>query len=172
MRLRFLGVLAVLPVVLGLGACGGNADDSGVASGGTATAGAPVSAAPSLDPRDAQLQFAQCMRQNGVNVPDPDPGQPFAVPAGADPAKVRAAQQKCQSILQAGGLGTGSNDPTAQDAMVKLAQCMRAHGVNVPDPKPGQGLKLQAQNVPEEKVKAAQSACQQFQPGSPSGGGK
>jgi len=174
MRLRALSALAVMTVLLGLAACGNTSNKNGVASAGSGAAAPAATASPSMDPRDAQLRFAQCMRENGIQVADPEPGKPFQVNGGADPAKLQAAQKKCGPILQAGGMGPNANDPAEQDAMVKFAQCMRAHGVDVPDPQAGQGLKLQAPNVSQEQAEAAQKACQQYLPGagSPSWGSR
>jgi hypothetical protein len=58
------------------------------------------------------LEFAKCMRKNGVSdFPDPDVsggGVTMQAPQGTDPnsPQFRSAQQKCQSILQ--GLGGGA----------------------------------------------------------------
>jgi hypothetical protein len=67
--------------------------------------------------QDAALKFAQCMRKNGVNVPDPNfsggGGGPGAGGGGLfggstidrnDP-KVQAAMQTCRSVFTAAGLG-------------------------------------------------------------------
>jgi formate-dependent nitrite reductase cytochrome c552 subunit len=170
MGIRSLSVLFVA-VLVSLSACGNKADDNGVATAGNGTATAAPSASASLDARDAQLRYAQCMRENGVNVADPDPGQPVRITGnGMDMTKLEAAQRKCQSILQAGGVNPTQNDAQAQDAMVKFAQCMREHGINVPDPKPGEGLKLQNPGGSEAQAQAAQQACQQFLPGAAQGG--
>ncbi|MGZ4381254.1 MAG: hypothetical protein ACXVZ3_07530 [Gaiellaceae bacterium] len=64
--------------------------------------------------QDAALKFAQCMRKNGVNVPDPD----FSGGGGGgglfggstidrnDP-KVQAAMQTCRSVFTSAGLTRG-----------------------------------------------------------------
>ena len=62
--------------------------------------------------QDAFAKFSSCMRQHGVDLPTPTPGQ--GPPAGAqinrnDP-KVQAAQKACQSKLPQrgpGGFGPG-----------------------------------------------------------------
>jgi hypothetical protein len=168
MRNRGMALIVVFPAVLGLVACGGKKDDDGVASaGGSAKASASPSATANV--RDAQLKFAQCMRENGVNVPDPAPGGKGGVrlqDTGADPAKVQAATKKCQPLLQAGGQIGTPNDPKAQDQLLKFARCMRAHGVKMKDPKPGSGGMLQGgQGGSPEKLQAAQKACQSLLPG-------
>lgn len=72
--------------------------------------------------RDAQVKFAQCMRKNGVDVPDPDfsgqgqggqggqGGRPGLFGAsGIDPndPKVRKAMTGCRSVFTDAGLGGG-----------------------------------------------------------------
>ncbi len=68
--------------------------------------------------QDAALKFAQCMRKNGVDVPDPDfsgsggpgggPGRGGLFGGGnIDPSdpKVQAAMQTCRSVFTDAGLG-------------------------------------------------------------------
>jgi hypothetical protein len=168
-------LFVALPLVFGLAACGGDSKDKGVASGGTsakpsgqAGANAPINPgnAP-INPQDAQLKFAQCMRENGVNVPDPVAGQPARIPnTGGDTAKLEAATKKCQPILQSGGGLINPNDPKIQDQLVKFAQCMRKNGVDMPDPNPADGGKMQIPSgASQDKLQAAQNACKQFLPG-------
>ena len=50
---------------------------------------------------------------------------------------------------------------------VKFAQCMREHGLNVPDPEPGKGPMLKfdkSSGVTQEQVEKAMEACQQYNP--------
>jgi hypothetical protein len=91
-----------------------------------------------------ELAFARCMRANGVpNFPDPSAGGGFSLRvsvAGASSSVFKAAQTKCDRLLPGGGLeGIGSGPaPSAQtvEHWVKVAQCMRRHGVpNFPDPR-------------------------------------
>jgi hypothetical protein len=175
MRIRSLAVLAVLPIVLGLSACGGDKSGNGVATAGGGDPAASASPGQSIDARDAQLRYAQCMRENGIDVPDPEPGKPVRITGNGDKTnydKLQAAQKKCQPILEQGGVAPDPNDPARQDANLKFAQCMREHGVNVPDPKPGEGLKIQAQDGDKAKIEAAQKECRQHLPGGGPGGGQ
>jgi hypothetical protein len=85
------------------------------------------------------------MRSNGIpNFPDPTPGGGlfFQRGAGIDPSSpaFKAAQAKCRKLLPGGGPpgpGTQTNpSPQALAQMVKVAQCMRRHGIsNFPDPR-------------------------------------
>jgi hypothetical protein len=51
--------------------------------------------------------------------------------------------------------------------MLAYARCMRQHGINIADPKPGEGINVDAgagANPNDPKFKAADRACQQYQP--------
>jgi hypothetical protein len=170
MRKRMMVLFFLSPMVFGLSACGGGAKDDGVASGGgTATSAAPAAPNAQVNPRDAQLKFAQCMRQNGVNMPDPQPGQPARIPdANGDQAKLEAATKKCQPLLQQGGGQINPSDPKFRDALVKFAKCMRQHGVDMPDP--GPDGRMQIPSGAQAKLQAAQQQCNQLLPGGGPGG--
>jgi len=46
---------------------------------------------------DKQRKWAQCMREHGVDIKDPQPGQAMGLPDGGDP-KVQAAGKACASV--------------------------------------------------------------------------
>ncbi|HEU5156507.1 MAG TPA: hypothetical protein VFU43_05885 [Streptosporangiaceae bacterium] len=169
MRIRKMALAVVVPAVFGLAACGGQGGDDGggvaSADGGTAAPSASASPSQSLDPRDAALKFAQCMRENGVDMPDPGANGRIQIRANpGNRAKVQAAMKKCQHFMQGGRLGN-PDDPQVRDRMLKFAQCMRQHGINVPDPKPGEGIQLRLDKGSQAKLRAAQEACRQYAPG-------
>jgi hypothetical protein len=165
-----------LGLALALAACGGSPDGDRVASlsGGQATAttnGAGKAAA--RDPQQAALDFAKCMREHGVDMPDPevdDQGR-IRVRVGAggagrrpDPKKLEAAQEACGSLMGGGGDGDRQLDPAERDAMVDFARCMREHGIDMPDPT-GDGLVLRrdGKGGPDpgsEEFQAAEKACE------------
>ncbi|WP_067824287.1 hypothetical protein [Actinomadura kijaniata] len=163
MRVRMLivGVVALASVA----ACGGKKDGDGVASAGGPGKGA--SASPSLKPEDARLKFAQCMRQNGVDMPDPSGERGVQIKSRkGDEGKTEAAMKKCQPILKAGGEMPDINDPKMHDQMVRFAQCMRQNGVDMPDPKPGEGMRLRMKRGDNPATaEKAQKACQHLAPG-------
>ena len=170
--IRKLAVIAVVPLVFGLAACGSGSDPgSGVASAQKGKSSTPTpSATSTLSPEDAMLKFAQCMRAHGVKVKDPKPNQPFAISSRHRPGEKNnpfdKAQKACGQYLQQGGNQGPKADPKALDQMIKYAQCMRAHGMNMPDPKPnGGGLTLMMPKGSAGKAKAAQKACQSLLPG-------
>jgi hypothetical protein len=151
---RMLTALALAAVAgLLLAACGGS-DSPQVANLGNTTAapeGEDDTSGEETDPQEAILAFTRCMRENGVDVPDPDfsgdggGGPRFrARPGGGDfdpnDPDFQAAQEKCRSHLE--GI-QGRFDPESreafQDAALEFAQCMRDQGIDVPDPDFSQG---------------------------------
>jgi hypothetical protein len=73
--------------------------------------------------------------------------------------------KKCQSYLQAGGKMPDMKDPKVRDQYVKFAQCMREHGVDMPDPGADGGLVFKTKPGSREKLDKARQACQSKLPG-------
>jgi hypothetical protein len=139
--LRF--ALALLAIAL-LAACtGASANPSGVASLGSQSPEPGSSAEPqaSIDPEEAALAFAQCMREHGVDMPDPQVGSngemSFSIgvgPGKGDRSQLQEAQEACQDLMP-GAFGEPREIPQEQrDAMLAFAQCMRDNGIDMPDP--------------------------------------
>ncbi|MGH2850651.1 MAG: hypothetical protein ACRDLP_08550 [Solirubrobacteraceae bacterium] len=111
----------------------------------TAGGGAASSNPPSQASLDSQaLAYSRCMRANGVPAfPDPKAGGGFEFQRSAelDPSSpvFIAAQAKCKTLSPLSGIAPGTQThPTSQALaqMVKVAECMRRHGVyNFPDPR-------------------------------------
>lgn len=140
-----------------LGACGSDpATGDDVASLGTEpTAGAGEESGPTttLDPQDAFVAYTECMREEGVDMPDPVVSGDGAVsggglvvqsePAGGDPSFDReddafaAADEQCRSYLD-DALGEIEVNPEQQaemrEQMLAFSECMRDHGLDYPDP--------------------------------------
>lgn len=142
---------ASLVVLALLAACGSGADaSSGLASlnGGQAATTTTTADASQADSEEAALEFAQCMRDNGVtDFPDPSFGAGGGgFIGGTDGAgsgidfqsdEVQAAFEACGEILEGAvfGGGGGDFDPTElQDNLLALAQCLRDQGLDVDDP--------------------------------------
>jgi hypothetical protein len=171
-------------LAIGLTACGSSSSTSGAtaASGGSNTSSSNTR-------YQARLNLAKCMRANGVNIPDPSPN---GGPAGGGGAILRTAQSSpnFQAAVKACAQYQRQVSPLAnlspaqraqfQQALVKFAQCMRAHNVNVPDPTAsaggGFGIFRQIPST-ERNSPAFQSAFQAcstslpFRPGGRPGGG-
>jgi hypothetical protein len=164
-----------LALALGAAACGGSPDGDGVATlgGDGANDQQTGSGSAKKDPQEAALEFARCMREHGVDMPDPEVdsqgrirvtvGNPGSKGNPPDPKKLEAAQQACGNLLGGGGEAPGELDPKAQDAMLAFARCMREHGIDMPDPT-GNGLVFnskrgQGPDPRSSRFKEAERAC-------------
>ena len=120
-----VGALAVVSCVVGLAACGSSAKSNP----GSGSKGAGVA-----------IKFADCMRAHGVpNFPDPSPGGGIQISSssGIDPRSpaFQEAQNACSKLMPGGGPVRGPVSASRRLEMVKLAQCMRKHGLtSFPDP--------------------------------------
>ncbi|NUU21371.1 MAG: hypothetical protein HOV68_07620 [Streptomycetaceae bacterium] len=159
--------------------CGGGSDDPGVATAngsGNPSAGAS-SKAPAKSDQDMMLEYAKCMRANGIpQFADPEVGDGagrMMLPDGVDPQKAKETSEKCKQYLPNGGENNRKpDDPKLVEQMKKFAECMRANGVpNFPDPSADGGAMIDQSQMgmtPDDpKFKAAQQACAQFQPNGP-----
>jgi hypothetical protein len=176
--IRPLAAAVLTTSALALAACGG--DDP---------AGASPSASRERQMRDAQLQFAKCMREHGIDMPDPTPGQRginLRVPKGTSPDKVDAADSACRKYLEKVKPPELSEEQQKEfrDAALANARCMREHGIDMPDPTfdssgratirirggqgPGKGGGLDPDSP---KFQAAQKACEKFLPKRPGADG-
>lgn len=191
MQTRSATLAAALAVLLlGLGAvasgCGStSSSDGGVAelddASTTSAEGETTSAnGEEQDPQEAALEWAACMREHGVDVPDPVvEGDRVTIRGGAgarrlddvDSERFEKAQEECGPPLGRGGRGpqlTPEQRQEMQDAMLEFAKCMREHGVDLPDPEfSGEGGRMlfrqRAQggiDPDSETFREAQEACQ------------
>jgi hypothetical protein len=107
-RPHLAALVGTLALTLALAACGGGGKSNGVASlSGSDKPTATTSANTSKDFKQAALAFARCMRQHGIDVPDPSPNGGVLIPNTANPndPKFKAAQQACQQNLPNAGKG-------------------------------------------------------------------
>ena len=125
--------------------------------------GSDAKASSSANAQDASVKFAQCMRQHGVNVDDPRPGDPGVrfTAKNMNQSQLDAAMRACRKYSPKGDLAP--NDPRARDQMLKMAQCLRRHGVQIADPQPGQGLRVQVKKD-DTKTQQAMEACRRLVP--------
>lgn len=110
--------------------------------------GSSTNASSSSGRAQAGLKMAQCMRANGVpSFPDPSSNGPTAIRGGGPNGTVtiggvsvtqstlQAAFRKCQKDLPKGPPISSAQIAKLRQGALKMAQCMRAHGVpNFPDP--------------------------------------
>jgi len=125
--------------------------------------------APSTDARQQAVQYAQCMRDNGVpDFPDPGPDGRFRERSHEqqDDPTFRAATEKCVALAP-GGEHEDFGDPVFVEQMRAYAQCMRDNGVpNFPDPDADgrlRGAGHEQRNDP--KYQAAMDKCRAKLPG-------
>jgi hypothetical protein len=130
-----------------LAACGGGGDSSSkVASLGTVPGATTETTVSTADTQEQWGQFAQCMRDNGVDMQDPTfdadgnvQGGGFGPDSGIDPRDeaTRTALTQCQGLMPAGGFGGGNGaqfDRTAiQDSFNNFTACLRDQGLDVDD---------------------------------------
>lgn len=168
MRKTTLATAALAAAVLMTGSlitgCGADAPDTQVASGsGTQPTAQSSSASPSLSRDDMAIKFTQCLRENGLDVPDPEPGKgplfKFDANSGVSQEQVQKAMEACQ---QYNPQGEGGTNPQQEENGRKYAECMRKNGVEkFPDPKPGQrGVMIGPEVGEDPDFKKAQDACQ------------
>ncbi|MDQ2630879.1 MAG: hypothetical protein M3Y75_07885 [Actinomycetota bacterium] len=138
---------------------------------------------------EAGLEFAECMREHGVEVEDPQPGQAGVIigkvekkagEGGSEPLSDPAtdeAMEACGEIMEdaAPELSAEEEEEHREQALA-FAQCMREHGVEMPDPEfsadgkmtqriGGPGAEGPAPDSPA--FEAAQAACQEAAPEPP-----
>jgi hypothetical protein len=163
MRARTSTLAAILAVaLLGLAlvasGCGSSSSEDGVAAlDGSASEDTPAPAAnddddqegtTEADRQEAALEWAKCMREHGIDVPDPEfddqgRGTIRVGGPGLDPnsEKLRKAQEECGTPFGRGGPPALSEEErqALQETMLEFAKCMREHGVDMPDPELGEG---------------------------------
>lgn len=189
--------LAVTAAVL-LAACGGGSSSKGVASlSGNSSSQAAGSSqqqgTSAADFRKQMLAYAQCMRDNGVDFPDPtfdSNGRPTfnrANGQGFDQLrnspnfdKARTACESKRPNFAGQFQRTPAEMAQLRKNLLKYAACMRSKGVNFPDPtfdstgRPqfgqGTGPDFRDQNRNDPQFQAAAQACRQ-QVGGQNGGG-
>jgi len=185
-RVSALVVLAVLGVTA-LGACGGGSGKGGVASLSGKSTSDKQASAKKKQPTQAEIQaafqqFAQCMREHGIDMPDPKvSGGKGQITIGGqgkpqDQQKLDTAQKACQHFIDVVQGGKRDLDPAKEkklhDQALKFAKCMRDHGINMPDPQFQSGGRVSQRldaNPNDPKFQAAQKECQKLAP-SPIGG--
>lgn len=168
-RCRIVGLLLTVGLFMLAGCDRSDAPPTDVAS--------PI---VSSDPKTASVLWTQCMRDNGVDIPDPktdsaDGDVAFGVPPGAtddtDPETFQSALKACKQYAKDMGGGADSGDPEAdKERMLKFAKCMRDNGVDMPDPDidaAGGRTELRLPDPNDPKAAEAREACRDSAPTGP-----
>ena len=150
-----------LALAVALAGCGSDGGDDSVASAGTGQQAQP-SAAASLSRDEMGVKFAQCMRENGVDIPDPEPGKAplVKITGGTGPEAVDKAMEACRQYSPMQN-ATGGNTQMDENNR-KFAKCMRDNGVEqFADPEPGQrGIRIDGKIADDPDFAKAQQQCQ------------
>jgi hypothetical protein len=169
--IRVLAAALLAAGALAVAACG---SDEG-------TGGASSAADRQREARNAALRYAQCMREHGVDVPDPTFEGGAVTQSGPEGkvsrAKLQEAARACRKYQRDadGPRISDEEQKEFKDAALANARCMREHGItNFPDPTfPGNGeAEIKAPegafdpNDPD--FKAAEKACRDTLPQKPS----
>lgn len=159
MRTPTRRAVALLACSLALAACSGAEDDS-------APAAAPVLEAPDSDgdtesaatppaassDEEAALLFAGCMRDEGIDFPDPTLAADGSVdfgfgpgsgppPFDADAPEFQDALDECSPLVEGASFLPSDGDLVElEDTLLEVAACLRDQGIDVDDPDLSQGL--------------------------------
>lgn len=151
MKFKLLATVAALAMVAAACTSAGSDSDQGVASletNETTTTAASTDDQVSKAQADeeAALAFAQCLRDEGLDVDDPtvDSSGNIRPPrmrdileatAGLTPDEIETAREACMPLLDDFTFGFENVDQTERaDRLLEFASCMRDNGYNLPDP--------------------------------------
>lgn len=172
---RLTAAALAIPLLLSaLAACTtDDAPDTGTSAGGGAgssaggSQGDDTSSSQTLE--DYQLAFASCMRDQGIDMPDPNADGSINAQQGDG---FMEAAEACQTELgqppAAPGGGPQKSDEEQRAEWIEIAACFRDNGLDVPDPGPGESL-----TIPMDAPEAVFEECApEGIGGSTSAGGK
>ncbi|MFL1381272.1 hypothetical protein [Nocardiopsis protaetiae] len=144
-----LGAVTAGLLLTGCGVLGG---DGGEEAGGTRE--------PTME--EAMVDFAACMRENGIDMPDPEGEGMISLPAvDPDDEEYLAALEACEDILP-----VDENAPSEEELFQEgllMAECMRAEGFDMPDPERGQGIAIPIEPGDDEGMEAMMRCSEQAQ---------
>lgn len=152
------GLAGLTLLTAGCSSDGSGAKESPSSFGGSGTDTAAMDKAQAL---------RKCLRDQGMDVPDLEAGtnpyaQPLTQPGGVSPEKWNKALTDCGSGPEAGGSGSAEQRQNL-DQQVKIAECVRGKGFDMPDPKPGAQGSSSGFKIPEgadpDKFLAALNEC-------------
>jgi hypothetical protein len=132
---------------------------------GSSGSGAPKEAAAGA--KGDMVKYAGCMREHGIDMPDPGAGGSMAMtqalPAAGDSTelnKMQAASEACVKWLPNGGVISEKDKAEEREKSLKFARCMREHGIDMPDPNPNEAGSLSLDpGADQSKMNTAMEAC-------------
>lgn len=135
-------LIAIPLLVWGLAACSSppSEEDAGKSDG--------KSAGAEMTSEQWQVEFAACMREEGIDMPDPKNGQVTSSTTN-DPEAMKAASQTCLEKLGDPPAPTAEEQQKGAEEFEKVieetVECYRDKGYDVADPAPGE-----APNIPKD----------------------
>ncbi|WP_262704925.1 MULTISPECIES: hypothetical protein [Streptomyces] len=145
-RLTLTLAATVAGLALSVTGCSGSSDsgeskDSASSENSTASGGSGGSGSDSAAFDKAQ-KLRACLRDKGIDVPDLKPGEDphsatLGQPEGTSADKWSKGLKDCGSNMAGGGSGGAADQQDSLDQQVKIAECVRGKGFDMPDPKPG-----------------------------------
>ncbi|MFB7841970.1 hypothetical protein [Microbacterium sp. NPDC056052] len=143
-----LAALAAVPLTIAI--------LSGCSAGGGGQPSSDRAETPSAKSFDDwQLAFAQCMRGEGLDFPDPGKGGLGVTIDQSNAAAFDKASTKCREKLgnpPAAPGDEGKTEEQLQEEALKSAKCFRENGIDMPDPKNG-SVAAMPMDVPPEVLK-------------------
>lgn len=130
-------LLAVPMLIVGLAAC------SPAAGGGDTPTPDSGSGQQQLTNTEWQLKYAECMRGEGIDMPDPSANGSVAMSLDdSNMAAVQAAAEVCQGKLGQMPAMNAEEQAAAEQEYLEwirgVAECYRENGFDMPDPKTGE----------------------------------
>lgn len=146
-------LVATAAVVAALAACSGGSGGGDDVATLTGADGARVTTSTTMDPEEAMLAFAECMRDQGVDFPDPSADGRLEISVGAAEADAwQAAEEACEEFRPAMQPPTAEEIAEIEERERAVNECMREHGYDLPEPEirtPGDGGVQVRQQAPE-----------------------
>jgi hypothetical protein len=130
--------LALAATSVALAACGGGSGSPSASAG----EGGAVSEGASSPQFRWELKFTHCLREQGISVADPDPVK--GAPSVDHDAAYLAASKVCEEQVgeppAAGEAQSPGREKAMAEAGLRMAKCLREHGVEAADPSPDEAL--------------------------------
>ncbi|MGW7349898.1 hypothetical protein [Streptomyces sp. NPDC054784] len=162
-RRRRLATAVVAVAVLGLFGTACSGDDGGDGDEDTKGSSSTRDGGGKSD-EDQAVAWRKCLRDNGVDMPEPKPGSnaaPGLKMTKENQAATEKAFEACKDEAPKNGPGSEMTQEK-KDALIEYAKCMRKQGVDMPIPKEGEAMALPAPSTPAEKkaYEKAGKACE------------
>ncbi|RSM76027.1 hypothetical protein DMH04_36575 [Kibdelosporangium aridum] len=171
-RLAAVASLFVLAAACGSDSGGDKVASLGDGKGGNAQNNEAVNDGKTDE--DRFRDYAKCMREHGIDMPDPGPDGSMAATRvdEGNMEKMNKAGEACNKLLPNGGKPKPLS-PEELDKARKNAKCMREHGFDWPDPQPDgtqSGISIEL-GGDKEKLDKAFKECGMETMGVPAAGG-